>query len=53
MSEGIPELAYPSWFYGKCPACGRRFWNGLFQRVAYSMHYATEHLRIPVFRRPT
>jgi hypothetical protein len=51
-SEGpdIPKLAY-SLLYGKCPACGRRFWNGIWQNLGYTMHYASAHLGIPVFRR--
>ena len=49
-ASDIPKLTY-SLFYGKCPDCGQRFWNGLFQDLAFTMHYASTHLGIPVFRR--
>lgn len=51
----IPDLVkhcrWCSWFRLECPACGRRFWNSMFRLLAYSMHYASEHLGIRVFRR--
>ena len=56
MAEpGIPPLVrhckWCAWFRMQCPACGQRFWNGMWQFVGYSMHYATAHLGIKVFRR--
>lgn len=40
-----------AWFRLECPACGRRFWNSMWRDFGYSMHYASEHLGISVFRR--
>ena len=47
----VPHCKWCGWFRMECPDCGRRFWNGIAQMLGYSMHYATAHLGIPVFRR--
>lgn len=52
LADLVPHCRWCSWFRLECPACGRRFWDGMFRPLAYSMHYASIHLGIAVFRRP-
>lgn len=60
--QAIPDLITPDgWWarlrYKTCPACacGMRFPNGRWQMslLGYPLHYATAHLGISPFRRPS
>jgi hypothetical protein len=55
MVPEIPDLVahcrWCRWLRMECPGCGKRFWNGSFQVVAYPLHYAAIHLGIKVWRR--
>jgi hypothetical protein len=53
MTES-PVGGMPPWidrlFRIECPACGRRWWRSMWNPLAYSMHYASEHLGIRIWR---
>lgn len=47
---GRPEIKWGG-LRARCPECHRGMPSGMCLFLAYTMHYATAHLGIPVFRR--